>query len=146
VEGSQSIEIVLGDQSQHPAKYINADQRNDIALIKIEPKSKQLATLKLNDSSTIQMGQKVLTIEDPFGFQSTLTTDVISALGRTVQTSQTTFIEKAIQTDTAINRNNSGGPLIDSHSNVIGINSAIYTPTSTTASIGFTIPINTTKN
>ena len=146
VEGAQSIEVVLGDQSRHPAKYIGADQRNDVALIKIEPKGKQLATLKLGDSNAIQVGQKVLAIGNPFGFRSTLTTGVVSALGRTVQTSQTTAIEEAIQTDAAINRGNSGGPLINSHGEVIGINSAIYTPTGTTAGIGFAIPINTAKN
>src|SRR5439155_1038138 len=90
--------------------------------------------------------QKVLAIGNPFGFQSTLTTGVVSALGRTVQTSQTTFIDEAIQTDAAINRGNSGGPLINTHGEVIGINSAIYTPTGTTAGIGFAIPINTAKN
>jgi S1-C subfamily serine protease len=146
VEGAQSIEVVLGDQSRYPAKYIGADQRNDVALIKIEPKGKQLAVLKLGDSGAIQVGQKVLAIGNPFGFQSTLTTGVISALGRTVQTSQTTFIEEAIQTDAAINQGNSGGPLIDSRGDVIGINSAIYTPSGTTAGIGFAIPINTAKN
>ena len=145
VEGAQSIEVVLGDQSRHPAKYIGADQRNDVALIKIDPKGKQLATLKLGDSRAIQVGQKVLAIGNPFGFQSTLTTGVVSAVGRTVQTSQTTAIEEAIQTDAAINRGNSGGPLIDSHGDVIGINTAIYTPSGTTAGIGFAIPINTAK-
>lgn len=146
VEGAQSIEVVLGDQSHHPAKYIGADQRNDVALIKIDPKGKQLATLKLGDSNALQVGQKVLAIGNPFGFQSTLTTGVISALGRTVQTSQTTAIDEAIQTDAAINRGNSGGPLIDSRGDVIGINTAIYTPSGTTAGIGFAIPVNTAKN
>src|SRR5947207_7598520 len=146
VEGAQSIEVVLGDQSRHAAKYIGADQRNDVALIKIDPKGKQLAALKLGCSNASQAGQKVLAIGNPFGFQSTLTTGVISALGRTVQTSQTTFIDEAIQTDAAINRGNSGGPLINTHGEVIGINSAIYTPTGTTAGIGFAIPINTAKN
>src|SRR5437660_2093255 len=146
VEGAQSIEVVLGDQSRHAAKYIGADQRNDVALIKIDPKGKQLAALKLGDSNALQVGQKVLAIGNPFGFQSTLTTGVISALGRTVQTSQTAFIDEAIQTDAAINRGNSGGPLIDTHGDVIGINTAIYTPSGTTAGIGFAIPINTAKN
>ncbi len=145
VEGAQSIEVVMGDQTRYPAKVIGADPRNDVALIKIEPKNKALVALSLGDSSTIQVGQKVLAIGNPFGFQSTLTTGVISALGRTVQTSQTTFIDEAIQTDAAINRGNSGGPLINSHGEVIGINSAIYTPTGTTAGIGFAIPINTAK-
>ena len=146
VEGAQSIEVVLGDQSRHSAKYIGADQRNDVALIKIDPKGKQLTSLKLGDSNALQVGQKVLAIGNPFGFQSTLTTGVISALGRTVRTSQSTAIEEAIQTDAAINRGNSGGPLIDSRGEVIGINSAIYTPTGATAGIGFAIPINTAKN
>ncbi|HYK40138.1 MAG TPA: trypsin-like peptidase domain-containing protein [Candidatus Eremiobacteraceae bacterium] len=145
VEGAQTIEVVLGDQSRYPAKFIGADPRNDVALIKIEPKSKPLIALPLGDSSAIQVGQKVLAIGNPFGFQSTLTTGVVSALGRTVQTSQTTFIDEAIQTDAAINRGNSGGPLINSRGEVIGINSAIYTPTGTTAGIGFAIPINTAK-
>ncbi len=146
VEGAQSIEVVLGDQTRYPAKFIGADQRNDVALIKIEPKGKPLVALPLGDSASLQVGQKVLAIGNPFGFQSTLTTGVVSALGRTVQTSQTTFIDEAIQTDAAINRGNSGGPLINSRGEVIGINSAIFTPTGTTAGIGFAIPINTAKN
>jgi S1-C subfamily serine protease len=145
VQEAQSIEVVLGDQSRYPAKFIGADQRNDVALIKIEPKGKPLVALPLGDSSKLQVGQKVLAIGNPFGFQSTLTTGVVSALGRTVQTSQTTYIDEAIQTDAAINRGNSGGPLINSHGEVIGINSAIYTPSGTTAGIGFAIPVNTAK-
>jgi S1-C subfamily serine protease len=145
VAGAQTIEVVLGDQTRYPAKFIGADQRNDVALIKIDPKGKHLASLPLGDSSTLQVGQKVLAIGDPFGFQSTLTTGVVSAIGRTVQTSQTTFIDEAIQTDASINRGNSGGPLINTHGEVIGINSAIYTPSGTTAGIGFAIPINSAK-
>ena len=145
IEGAQSIEVVLGDRSRYPAKTVGEDQRNDVALIKIDPKGKKLVALNLGDSSNLQVGQKVLAIGNPFGFQSTLTTGVVGALGRTVQTSQTTFIDEAIQTDAAINRGNSGGPLINSHGEVIGINSAIYTPSGTTAGIGFAIPINTAK-
>jgi len=146
VEGAQSIEVVLGDQTRYPATFIGADQRNDVALVKIDPKGKNLVALQLGDSGSLQVGQKVLAIGNPFGFQSTLTTGVVSALGRTVQTSQSTFIDEAIQTDAAINRGNSGGPLINTHGEVIGINSAIYTPSGTTAGIGFAIPINTAKN
>ncbi len=145
VQEAQSIEVVLGDQSRYPAKFIGADQRNDVALVKIDPKGKHLTALSLGDSSALQVGQKVLAIGNPFGFQSTLTTGVVSALGRTVQTSQTTFIDEAIQTDAAINRGNSGGPLLNSHGEVIGINSAIFTPSGTTAGIGFAIPINSAK-
>ena len=145
VQDAQSIEVVLGDQTRYPAKFVGADQRNDVALVKIEPKGKPLVALELGDSSGLQVGQRVLAIGNPFGFQSTLTTGVVSALGRTVQTSQTTYIDEAIQTDAAINRGNSGGPLINSRGEVIGINSAIYTPSGTTAGIGFAIPINTAK-
>jgi S1-C subfamily serine protease len=145
VAGAQTMEVILGDQSRYPAKFVGADQRNDVALIKIDPKGKPLTSLTLGDSSTLQVGQKVLAIGDPFGFQSTLTTGVVSALGRTVQTSQATFIDEAIQTDASINRGNSGGPLINTHGEVIGINSAIFTPSGTAAGIGFAIPINSAK-
>src|SRR5450432_870668 len=145
VQEAQSIEVVLGDQSRYPAKFIGADQRSDVALLKIEPNGKRITALPLGDSGALQVGQKVLAIGNPFGFASTLTTGVVSALGRTVQTSQTTFIDEAIQTDAAINRGNSGGPLINTRGEVIGINSAIYTPSGTTAGIGFAIPINSAK-
>ncbi|GAC1617369.1 MAG: trypsin-like peptidase domain-containing protein [Candidatus Acidiferrum sp.] len=146
VQEAQSIEVVLGDKSRYPAKLIGADPRNDVAMIKVDTKGKKLVALPLGDSGTLQVGQKVIAIGNPFGFASTLTTGVVSALGRTVQTSQTTYIDEAIQTDAAINRGNSGGPLINSHGEVIGINSAIYTPSGTTAGIGFAIPINTAKS
>ena len=145
VQGAQTIEVVLGDQTRYKAKYIGADTRNDIALIQIDPKGRKLATLPLGDSRNLLVGQRVLAIGNPFGFQSTLTTGVVSSLGRTVQTSENTFIDEAIQTDASINRGNSGGPLLNSRGEVIGINSAIFAPTGTTAGIGFAIPINTAK-
>ncbi len=153
VDGAEAIEVTLGPAPgesgkaarRFTAKLIGADPRNDIALIKIDAKGMKLTALPLGDSSTLQVGQRVMAIGNPFGFQSTLTTGVVSALGRTVQTSERTFIDAAIQTDAAINRGNSGGPLLDSRGQVIGINSAIYTPTGTTAGIGFAIPINTAK-
>jgi len=142
VQGAQTIEVTLGDQSRFKAKFVGADPRNDIALVKIDPKGRKLTPLPLGDSHNLLVGQRVLAIGNPFGFQSTLTTGVVSSLGRTVQTSESTFIDEAIQTDAAINRGNSGGPLLNSHGEVIGINSAIYAPTGTTAGIGFAIPIN----
>ncbi len=145
VQGAQAISVTLGDRSHFDAKFVGADERNDIALIKIEPKDRKLAALTMGDSDSLQVGQTVLAIGNPFGFQSTLTTGIVSALGRTVQTGQTTVIDGAIQTDAAINQGNSGGPLLDSHGAVIGINSAIYTPSGTTAGIGFAIPISTAR-
>lgn len=145
VQGAQQIEVTLGDQTRETAKLIGADPRNDIALIQIDAKGHNFAPLTLGDSRNLVVGQRALAIGNPFGFSSTLTTGIISALGRTVQTSDTTFIDEAIQTDAAINRGNSGGPLLDSHGQVIGINSAIYAPSGTTSGIGFAIPINTAR-
>src|ERR1700675_1898159 len=145
VQGAQTIEVTMGDLSHFKAKMIGADSRNDIALIQIDPKGRKLVPLPLGDSRNLLVGQRVLAIGNPFGFQSTLTTGVVSSLGRTVQTSDSTFIDEAIQTDAAINRGNSGGPLLNSHGEVIGINSAIYAPNGTTAGIGFAIPINTAR-
>ena len=149
LQNAQAIGVTLGDHSHYDAKFIGADERNDIALIKIDPKDKKLPALTMGDSDTLQVGQRVLAIGNPFGFQSTLTTGVVSALGRTVQTGETTVIDGAIQTDAAINPGNSGGPLLNSHGEVIGMNSAIYNPSEsgsgTTTGIGFAIPISTAR-
>lgn len=145
VQGAQTIQVTFGDHSTYKAHFLGADPVNDIALIQIDTKGRKLAPLPLGDSRKLQVGQRVLAIGNPFGFQGTLTTGVVSALGRTVQTSDNTFIDDAIQTDAAINRGNSGGPLLDSRGEVIGINSAIYSPSGTAAGIGFAIPINTAR-
>src|ERR1700728_3323724 len=145
VQGAQTIEVTLGDQTRYKAKLIGADTRNDIALLQIDPKGRKIATLPLGNARNLLVGQRVLAIGNPFGFQSTLTTGVVSSLGRTVQTSESTFIDEAIQTDASINRGNSGGPLLNSRGEVIGINSAIYAPSGTNAGIGFAIPINTAR-
>lgn len=150
IDGASTIEVTFGgiDHTTYKASVLGADTRNDIALLKINLGSHKLVPLTLGDSSGLQVGQRVLAIGNPFGqFSSTLTTGVVSALGRTVQTSDRTFIDQAIQTDAAINRGNSGGPLLNSHGQVIGINSAIFSPTEseTTVGIGFAIPINTAR-
>jgi S1-C subfamily serine protease len=146
VQGAQTIEVTFGeDQERYKAKFLGADTRNDIALIQIDPKGHKLTPLPIGDSRGLLVGQRVLAIGNPFGFQSTLTTGVISALGRTVQTGDTTFIDEAIQTDASINPGNSGGPLLNSHGDVIGINTAIHSPTGSAAGIGFAIPINTAR-
>jgi S1-C subfamily serine protease len=145
VEGAENIQVTLGDRSHYVARLIGTDPRNDIALLKIDPKGKSIAALVLGDSMNLQVGQSVIAIGNPFGFSGTLTKGVISALGRTVQTSETSAIDQAIQTDAAINRGNSGGPLLNSREEVIGINTAIFTPSGTTAGIGFATPINMAK-
>jgi S1-C subfamily serine protease len=149
VQGAESVEVTLGenkDRNRYRATVVGGDVTNDVALLKIDPRGRKLVPLTLGDSSNLQVGQRVLAIGNPFGrFQSTLTTGVVSALGRTVQTAQNTLIDEAIQTDAAINQGNSGGPLLNSAGQVIGINTAIYTPTGATAGIGFATPINTAR-
>lgn len=146
IAGATSIAVALGG-SHFTASLVGGDQRNDIALLQIHPGAHKLAPLTLGDASRLLVGQRVLAIGNPFGFQSTLVTGVVSALGRTVETGPDTFIENAIQTDAPINRGNSGGPLLDTQGRVVGINAAIYAPGGTEGitGIGFAIPINTAR-
>ncbi|MBM3746532.1 MAG: trypsin-like serine protease [Acidobacteria bacterium] len=136
------IQVTLPDQSSYRAQVLAADEAADLALIKITPR-KNLAILRLGDSEHLQVGQKVLAIGNPFRLQGTLTTGIISALGRTIEDSEKR-LEDMIQTDAAINPGNSGGPLLDSAGNVIGINTAIYGPGGNIG-IGFAIPVNRAK-
>jgi S1-C subfamily serine protease len=147
IAGASSIEVVLGDGGRFPARLVGGDERNDIALLEIKPDNHKLVPLVLGDAKKLQVGQKVLAIGNPFGFQSTLVTGVVSALGRTVRTGPNTFIEDAIQTDAPINRGNSGGPMLDTQGRVVGINTAIYSPSGSSGitGIGFAIPINTAR-
>jgi S1-C subfamily serine protease len=147
IAGASSIEVVLGDHARFPAKLVGGDERNDIALLEIKPGKHKLTPLVLGDSTKLEVGQRVLAIGNPFGFQSTLVTGVVSAVGRTVRTGRNTFIENAIQTDAPINRGNSGGPMLDTQGRVVGINSAIYAPSGSSGitGIGFAIPINTAR-
>jgi S1-C subfamily serine protease len=143
VSGSQQVEVTLPDQTKYKATVLMRDRVNDLALLKIEPKRK-LTYLNLGDSDRLQVGQKVLAIGNPFGFDGTLTTGVISSLNRPIQT-ENTKMEGMIQTDASINSGNSGGPLLDSQGNVIGINTAIYGPNGGSVGIGFALPINRAK-
>jgi S1-C subfamily serine protease len=144
ISGSQQVEVTLPDQSKYKATVLVRDRVNDLALIKIEPKRK-LTYLNLGDSDHLQVGQKVLAIGNPFGFDGTLTTGVVSTLGRTIEAENNHRMEGMIQTDASINSGNSGGPLLDSQGNVIGINTAIYGPNGGSVGIGFALPINRAK-
>jgi S1-C subfamily serine protease len=145
ISGSQQVEVTLTDQSKYKATILVRDRVNDLALIKIEPK-KKLTYLNLGDSDHLQVGQKVLAIGNPFGFDGTLTTGVVSTLGRTIDAENNHRMEGMIQTDASINSGNSGGPLLDSQGNVIGINTAIYGPNGGSVGIGFALPINRAKS
>jgi len=143
VSGSSKIEVKFSDGSLYNAKVLVRDAADDLALIQIEPK-KKLTFLRLGDSDALQVGQKVLAIGNPFGFDGTLTTGIVSSLGREIR-SETSRLEGLIQTDAAINSGNSGGPLLDSQGNVVGINTAIYAPSGGNVGIGFAMPINRAK-
>jgi S1-C subfamily serine protease len=139
ISGSSKIEVVLADHSTYTATVLDRDPSNDLALIQIKPK-KKLPFLRLGDSEKLQVGQKVLAIGNPFRLEGTLTTGVVSALGREIQGENQRVLEGVIQTDAAINPGNSGGPLLDSQGNVVGINTAIYGPGGNIG-IGFAMPI-----
>lgn len=144
VSGSApQLTVTLADKKVYKARILGRDPRNDLALIKIEAGHK-LPYLHLGDSDNLVVGQKVLAIGNPFGLAGTLTTGIVSSLDRTIQPDEGRRMEGMIQTDAAINPGNSGGPLLDSHGNVIGINTAIYGPQGNIG-LGFAMPINRAK-
>jgi S1-C subfamily serine protease len=143
VQGAKELTVKLADQKEYKARVLAREPASDLALIRIDGAGK-LPSLHLGESDNLVVGQKVLAIGNPFGFQGTLTTGIVSSLDRTIQTEDNQVpLEGMIQTDAAINPGNSGGPLLDSHGNVIGINTAIYGQGN--IGIGFAMPINRAK-
>jgi S1-C subfamily serine protease len=142
ISGGRQIQVTLDDQTRYNARSLDIDRSDDLALIKIEPR-KPLPYLPLGDSDKLQVGQKVLAIGNPFGLEGTLTTGVVSSIGRSIQSNEGGRLEGMIQTDAAINGGNSGGPLLDSYGSVIGINTAILGQNN--IGIGFALPINRAK-
>jgi S1-C subfamily serine protease len=145
VANAQKLEVTLADESKWPAKLIGSDPDSDLAVIKIDAPRDKLRVLPMGDSKGLRIGQKVLAIGNPFGLERTLTTGIISSLGRTIRSEAGTLMEDIIQTDAAINPGNSGGPLLNSDGEIIGINSAIISPSGGSVGIGFAIPVNTAK-
>lgn len=147
VENAQSIEISFSDDTVLPAKVVGADPRNDVAVLQVENAPPGLlAPVELGQSANLQVGQRAIVIGNPFGqFGRTLTTGVISALDRTLEGQDGRQISGVIQTDAAINRGNSGGPLLDSAGRVIGINTAIFSPSGVNAGVGFAVPVDTIR-
>jgi S1-C subfamily serine protease len=143
VADARQLEVTLSDQSKYKATLLNRDEANDLALLQISPR-KKLPVLHLGDSEGLQVGQKVLAIGNPFGLDGSLTTGVVSSLGRDIRGENNQRLEGLIQTDAAINFGNSGGPLLDSAGDVIGINTAILGPNGNIG-IGFAMPINRAK-
>ncbi len=146
IDGAYKIYISLSDGTQYEGKVIGTDSASDIAVIKFDPPAGvQLKTIPFGDSSNLKVGQKVLAIGNPFGFERTLTTGIVSGLGRPIKSSNNNIIRNMIQTDTAINPGNSGGPLLDTAGRMIGINTMIYSTSGSSAGVGFAVPINTAK-
>jgi S1-C subfamily serine protease len=142
----EKIEVTFGDDTTLSAKLIGVDPRNDMAVLQVDASAEVLKPVELGSSSALQVGQRAIAIGNPFGeFSRTLTTGVVSALNRTITGPEDLDITGIIQTDASINKGNSGGPLLDSAGRVIGINSAIYSPTGTSAGVGFAVPVDTIK-
>ena len=146
VRGAETLEVTLPDKSKHEARVIGADPNNDLPVIQINVPRGRLTSIPLGTSKGLQVGQKVLAIGNPYGLERTLTTGVISSLGRSIQAENGRIIEDIIQTDAAINPGNSGGPLLNSQGQMIGINTAIYSPSNSgSIGIGFAIPADTVR-
>ncbi len=146
IEGAYKIYVSLSDGTQYEGTLVGADDQTDIAVVKFTPPSgMQLKTISFADSSNLKVGQKVIAIGNPFGFDRTMTTGIISSLGRPIQIDTNSIVKDMIQTDTAINPGNSGGPLLDSQGRMIGINTMIYSTSGSSAGVGFAVPVNTAK-
>src|SRR6266487_4434015 len=142
VQNADSAKVTLGEE-EYEASSVGYAPEHDLAVLKIRAPRQKLVPIRIGTSADLQVGQKVFAIGNPFGLDHTLTTGIVSALGRTIQSVANTPIDDAIQTDAAINPGNSGGPLLDSSGRLIGVNTAIYSPSGASAGIGFAIPVDT---
>lgn len=143
VKDAQNVQVTLSDGSVWAAKPVGFEPDKDLAVISIDAPADKLTPIPVGRSGDLRVGQKVLAIGNPFGFDHTLTTGVISGLDREIQAMTGRPIQGVIQTDAAINPGNSGGPLLDSRGRLIGINTAIYSPSGAYAGIGFAVPVDT---
>ena len=146
VRGAKSAQVTLSDGSTWEAMPVGAAPEFDIAVLRIDATENQLTPLSAGRSDDLLVGQKVFAIGNPFGLDHTLTTGIISGLGRQIRSQSGRPIDDVIQTDAAINPGNSGGPLLDSQGQLIGMNTAIYSPSGASAGVGFAIPVNTIRD
>lgn len=144
IRGASDLRVTLGDQSVYEADIVGYDEDKDVAVLHIDAPKDKVRPIPVGTSSDLLVGQKVYAIGNPFGLDHTLTTGVISGLRREISSAATGRpIQDVIQTDAAINPGNSGGPLLDSSGNLIGINTAIYSPSGASSGVGFSIPVDT---
>ncbi|MEP7340811.1 MAG: trypsin-like peptidase domain-containing protein [Acidobacteriota bacterium] len=146
VQDAEELKVTLANGKSYPARVLGADPDNDLALVKIDAPGENLTTISLGASKDLFVGQKVLAIGNPFGFDRTLTTGIVSGLARSLKSEITgRLIEAVVQTDAAINPGNSGGPLLNARGQIIGINTMIYSPSGGSVGIGFAVPVETAK-
>ena len=143
VQGGEAWQVTLADNTSWKARLVGAAPDMDLAVLKIDAPAEKLHPIPLGTSKDLQVGQKVFAIGNPFGLDQSLTTGVIHALNREIKSVTQRMIKGVIQTDAAINPGNSGGPLLDSAGRLIGVNTAIYSPSGAYAGIGFAIPVDT---
>ena len=144
IKGATKIYVSLSDGTQYEATVVGQDEDSDLAVIKFTPpEGTVLQTISFGDSTKLKVGQKVIAIGNPFGFDRTMTTGIVSALGRPIKNSSNRIIRNMIQTDSAINPGNSGGPLLDTSGKMIGINTMIYSSSGNSAGVGFAVPAET---
>lgn len=141
IRNAHAARVTMSDNSTWQARLVGVAPDKDVAVLKIDAPAGQLKALPIGTSDALQVGQKVFAIGNPFGLDHTLTTGVISGLGREIESATGRPIEGMIQTDAAINPGNSGGPLLDSAGRLIGVNTAIYSASGTSAGIGFAVPV-----
>jgi S1-C subfamily serine protease len=140
IEDAQKIDVMLFDGNSYEARPVGADPNNDIAVLKIDAPRDVLFPIRLGDSAEMKVGMRVFAIGNPFGLERTMTTGIISSLNRTLQVTQNRSIKSIIQIDAAVNPGNSGGPLLNSHGRLIGMNTAIASRNGQSAGVGFAIP------
>ncbi|MCX5797142.1 MAG: trypsin-like peptidase domain-containing protein [Elusimicrobia bacterium] len=145
VAGGDAFLVTLKDHTELQAELVGVEKRKDIAVLRVKAAPGKIFPLALGDSGRLQVGQKTLAIGNPFGLDNTLTTGIVSALGRQVRSVAGVPIRDMIQTDAAINPGNSGGPLLDSDGRLIGMNMMIYSPSGASAGIGFAVPVDIIK-
>lgn len=145
IQNASRVTVTLQDGSAWEARVVGAEPDKDLAVLHIDAPADQLSPVELGDSSLLEVGRKVIAIGNPFGLDTTLTVGVVSALGREINSVTRRQIRDVIQTDAAINPGNSGGPLLNSLGQLVGVNTAIYSPSGASSGIGFAIPVNTVK-
>lgn len=143
IQEASGAKVTLADNSDWDAQLVGVAPDQDLAVLSIKAPAERLHPIPVGTSADLQVGQKVFAIGNPFGLDQTLTTGIISALGREIQARTGRDITGVIQTDAAINPGNSGGPLLDSASRLIGVNTAIFSPSGSSAGIGFAVPVDT---